>query len=232
MKWTSKIKVIFMAGLLTTMLLQLGCISFKKRPRRLFKEIVKNGQSFDVIIVPGVPFYKNTWDSTMKSRVIWSYLLYKHGYARNIIYSGGAVYSPYYEAKIMGLYAQQLGVPEAHIFYDTLAEHSTENVYYSYELARKLGFKTIALATDPGQSSLLKRFTRKRFGTPIAHIPFVMDSLWAHNHTDPVIDPAPARNNDSFRSITERESFWKRIRGTIGKNIPWENKETRKAEKL
>lgn len=221
-----------MAGVLTSLLFQLGCISFKKRPRRLFQEVVKQQQQFDVIIVPGVPFYHNTWDSTMKSRVIWSYVLYKHGYAKNIIYSGGAVYSPYYEAKIMGLYAQQLGVPAAHVFYDTLAEHSTENVFYSYELARKLGFKTIALATDPFQSSLLKFFTRKRFGTKITHLPFVTDSLYAYNNINPVINPSSAICGDTFISITQRESFWKRMRGTLGKNIPWKNKKTRKAEKL
>lgn len=168
----------------------------------------------------------------MKSRVIWSYVLYKHGYAKNIIYSGGAVYSPYYEAKIMGLYGQQLGIPADHIFYDTRAEHSTENVFYSYELARKLGFKTIALATDPFQSSLLKFFTRKRFGTKIIHLPFVVDSLHAYNSINPVIDPSSAICADSFVSITKRENLWKRIRGTLGKDIPWKNKETRKAEKL
>lgn len=233
MKWIKSLKIVFMAGLLTTLLLQMGCISFKKRPRRLFREVVEKQQTFDAIIVPGVPFYKNTWDSTMKARVIWSAILYKQGYAKNVIYSGGAVYSPYYEAKIMGLYAQQLGIPAKHIFYDTLAEHSTENVYFSYELARKLGFKTLALATDPGQSSLLKSFTRKRFGTPIFHIPFVMDSLWAYNHIDPVIDPASAKiKTDTFISITQRESLWTRLRGTIGKNIPWENKDTRKAPEL
>lgn len=221
-----------MTGILTSLLFQLGCISFKKRPRRLFREVSEKQQSFDAIIVPGVPFYHNAWDSTMKSRVIWSYILYKNGYAKNIIYSGGAVYSPYYEARIMGLYAQQLGIPAAHIFYDTLAEHSTENVFYSYELARKLGFKTIALATDPLQSSMLKSFTRKRFGTAISHIPFVIDSLWVYNAIEPVIDPSSAAYTDSFISITRRETFWQRFRGTMGKHIPWENKERRKAEKL
>ena len=232
MTFSRKIKYLIMAGLLASLLFQIGCISFKKRPRRLFREVVAQQRSFDAIIVPGVPFNNDAWDSTMKARVIWSYILYKHGYAKNVIYSGGAVYSPYYEAKIMGLYGQQLGIPAAHMFYDTLAEHSTENVYYSYELARKLGFKTLALATDPGQSSLLKGFTRKRFGTPIAHIPFVMDSLWAYNNIEPVIDPSSARKTDSFSSITQRESLWKRLRGTIGKNIPWEDTATRKAPPL
>lgn len=220
-----------MLAILTSLLFQLGCLSLKKRPRRLFKEAVAQKKSFDAIIVPGVPFDGTAWDSTMKARVLWSTILYRQGFARNIIYSGGAVYSPYYEAKIMGLYAQQLGVPARHIYYDTSAEHSTENVYFSYELARKLGFKTIGLATDPGQSALLKRFTRKRFGTPIGHLPFVIDTLWKYNHLEPVIDPSSAKV-DTFVSITKRHSFWKRLGGTIGKNIPWSDTLTRKAAPL
>lgn len=225
------VKRVAMAGLLTTVLFQLGC-SFEARPRRLLKEVTATGQCFDAIIVPGVPFRNAAWDSTMKARVLWSYILYKNGYTRNIIYSGSAVYSPYYEAKIMGLYAQQLGIPARHIFYDTAAEHSTENVFYSYELARKQGFKSIGLATDPGQSSLLKWFTtRRRFGTKIYHIPFVVDSLEAYNHLDPAIDPSSAYK-EGFRSIMLRESFWKRLKGTMGKNIHWENKKKPKAKAL
>ena len=215
------LKHTLMIGFIISVLFEFGCISFKKRPRRLLKEVVENGQTFDAIIVPGAPFKNNTWDSIVKGRVIWSYVLYKSGIARNVIYSGGAVYSPYYEAKIMGLYAMQLGIPAEHIFYDTLAEHSTENVYYSYELARENGFKSIALATDPLQSSMLKGFTRKRFATPIAHLPFVIDSLKQYNSLSPVIDAAPAFK-PYFKSIAERETFWERLKGTRGKYIPFE----------
>jgi len=51
--------------------------------------------------------------------VLWASFLYKQGVIRNIIFSGGAVYTPYYEAKVMGLYAQRLGIPKEHIFYET-----------------------------------------------------------------------------------------------------------------
>lgn len=209
-----------MGSLLASFLFEIGCVSYRKRPARLLKEVEEKQQSFDAIIVPGVPFKNNAWDSTMKARVLWSFILYKNGIVKNVIYSGSAVYSPYYEAKIMGLYAMQLGIPSVHIFYDTLAEHSTENVYYSYERARQLGFKTIALATDPFQSSMLKSFTKKRFGSPIQHLPFVVDSLKSYNHLRPVIDPASA-HQENFKSILERERFWKRLKGTLGKHIPW-----------
>lgn len=173
---------------------------------------------FDAIIVPGIPFKNGHWDSTMKARVLWSYILYKNGYTCNIIYSGAAVYSPYKESVIMGLYARQLGIPARHIFCDTQAYHSTENVYYSYLIAQQQGFKTIALATDPGQSTLLRSFTRRRFASPIFHLPFIEDSIKAYNYLNPTIDPASA-HVDNFVSIVDKESMWHRLGGTLGRDI-------------
>ena len=219
-----------MATLLTGILFNMGCVSMKKRPQRLYREVVQQNKTYDAIIVPGVPFQNGTWNNVMRARVLWSYFLYEKGIARNIIYSGAAVYSPYCEAKIMGLYARQLGIPKEHIFYDTLALHSTENVYYAYELARNNKFKSIALATDPFQSSLLKGFTRKRFETTIQHIPVIFDSLRQYDSLNPVIDPAPAFKED-FISIEDQSGFWKRLKGTLGKNIKWDNK-NRKAKAL
>lgn len=217
---------------LSVMLISMwGCVSYRKRPAKLYNTVVTNGESFDAAIVPGIQFKDHKWDSVMKGRVLWADFLYRKGIIRNIIFSGSAVYSPYYEAKIMGLYARQLGVPEKHIFYETQAEHSTENIYYAYELARKQGFKTIALVTDPFQSSLTKGFTKRRFATKIQHIPFMVDTLRMLNDKEYTIDPAPALKAD-FVSITERESWFKRLRGTLGAFIPWENTKGRKAAPL
>ena len=67
---------------------------------------------YDAIIVPGVPFNGKEWEDVMKMRVYWSYLLFQRGMTKNIIYSGSAVYTPYYESEIMKLYALKLGIPE------------------------------------------------------------------------------------------------------------------------
>jgi len=218
------------AALLALVLSVTGCVTLRN-PGRTYREAVARGRCFDAIIVPGIPFDGAAWSNTMKARVLWSYILYRKGIAKNVIYSGGAVYSPYVEARIMGLYACKLGIPPERIFYDTLAEHSTENVFYSYELARRLGFKSIALATGYNQAILLKGFVRKRFLTRIGILPIYEELLEEYSHLDPVIDPSPARKED-FRSITERESFLERFRGTIGKRIPWKNGGKRRAEPL
>lgn len=155
----------------------------------------------------------------MKGRVYWSKYLFDKGIAKNIMYSGNSVYSPYYEAEVMKLYAIALGIPQEHIYCEKKAEHSTENVYYSFMYARKLGFKRIALASDPFQTRTLRGYTKK-VNRNIALIPLVTDTLKVIQPTmiDPDIDYEKARNND-FISIKKRDSFWKRIRGTLRGNI-------------
>ena len=177
-------------------------------------------KQYDAIIVPGIPFENGQWSRVMKARVYWSKYLYDKGIAKNIIYSGSAVYTPYYEGKIMAMYAAALGIPEQHIYFDTLAEHSTENVFYSYKLGKKMGFTHMALASDPFQTKLLRGFARKKFDPPMDVIPFVIDTLKAMEPgmTDPSIDFTLAFKKD-FISIKDRDSFRKRWRGTRGKNI-------------
>jgi uncharacterized SAM-binding protein YcdF (DUF218 family) len=207
-----------------------ACITPRKGPRKAFAK-ASSIVPFDAVIVPGIPFNGQNWDTVMKARVLWSYILFKNGYVKNIIYSGSAVYTPYVEAKVMGLYAQALGIPSRNIFYDTAAKHSTENVYFSYLLAKKQGFKSIALATDPFQSFMLHGFTRRRFGSPIYHLPFIVDSLAAYNNARPVINPVSAKVRN-WTSIKEQQSFGERFRGTLGRTINWEKYPGGKLEAL
>jgi len=180
-------------------------------------------KTYDVIVVPGVPFKEAGWDSVMKERVYWSKWLFDKGIAKNIIYSGSSVYTPYYEGEIMAMYAVAIGIPDEHVFTETKAEHSVENLYYSWLLSKKLGFKSIALATDPFQSKQLKRFARKRIGEEVGIIPFVIDTLRSLHPImiNPVIDYQKAYNKD-FVSIMKRQSFWKRLKGTLGRNIDYD----------
>jgi uncharacterized SAM-binding protein YcdF (DUF218 family) len=175
---------------------------------------------YEVIIVPGVPFGDSTWSWIMKGRVYWSKYLYESGITKNIIYSGSAVYTPFIEADIMALYAEKLGIPQANIFMERLAEHSTENVYYSYRLAKKQGFQRIALATDQFQSKMLKRFIKKVVSRDVGIIPFVTDTLAAMQPqmVDPEIDYQKAFVKD-FTPLPEKETRWQRFRGTRGLDI-------------
>jgi uncharacterized SAM-binding protein YcdF (DUF218 family) len=212
-------KYIFSA--LTVLLLLSSCTFFRPRPTKLYTRAQKNAP-YDVIIVPGVPFDGQNWSMAMKGRVIWAAYLVKQGLAKNIIFSGGAVYTPYIEAKVMALYAEALGVDKGKIFIEDKAEHSTENIYNSYKMALKLGFQKIAVASDPFQSNLLMGFTKRRFKQPIDHIPYIIPVLSTIDDVDPKIDADSARV-ENFRSIVETQSKWYRFKGTRGKNIKFED---------
>ena len=120
---------LYLLSLISILVLWASCITPRKGPIRKLKTAQEsNIAPFDAIIIPGIPYEGRGWDSVMKARVLWSWILYKNGIAKNVIYSGAAVYTPYVEARIMGLYGEKLGIPAEHIFFDTLARHSTENV--------------------------------------------------------------------------------------------------------
>lgn len=172
---------------------------------------------YDAIIVPGVPFKDGNWSTIMKARVYWSKYLYDNGVTNNIIYSGSAVYSPYVESKIMKTYGEALGLPSAHLFTESQAEHSTENLYYSMKIAKAQGFEKVALATDPFQLFFLTRFAAGR-GYDIAYLPIQFDLLETQDMTDPNIDPSSAFVDD-FISLPDRQGFFERFRGTLGKHI-------------
>lgn len=196
-----------------------GCALFRPSPKKLYKRALKH-QPYDVIIVPGVPYDGKNWDLAMKGRVVWASYLVNKGIAKNVIFSGGAVYTPYVEARVMGLFAEQLGVPKEKIFFEEKAEHSTENIYNSYHMAKQMGFTKIAVASDPFQSKLLMGYTKRRFKLPIAHIPFVVDTLQKIHDVAPVIDPSSAKV-ENFKSIIETQTKRYRRRGTMGKNIEY-----------
>lgn len=188
------------------------------KANKAFHENIVNAP-YDVVIVPGFPYKEtdSTWSDVMKMRVYWSKYLYEKRYTKYIIYSGSAVYSPYIESKVMKLHAEAIGVPSEIIYTETRAEHSTENLYYSYHLAKELGFNKIALATDPFQTSMLTSFA-KRKKLQIDYLPVVLDTLKTFTKVNPRIDlSGTVRPN--FVSITERESTWKRWMGTMGRNI-------------
>jgi uncharacterized SAM-binding protein YcdF (DUF218 family) len=203
-------KTLFLLSVLLLSAIFYSCSYSSKAAKKLFNQAKAKG--YDIVVVPGVPFENGKWSATMKGRVYWAKYLYDNGITKNIMFSGSSVYSPYYEGMIMALYAEALGVPKENIFYETEAEHSTENMYYSYHLAKKLGFTKIALASDVFQTKSLRSFARKRISRDVGMIPMLLDTLKIQQPS--MIDPAI-----DFISIKKREGFFKRLKGTMGYNI-------------
>ncbi len=185
--------------------------------QNIYKRAIKYAP-YDAVIVPGVPFDGTAWSDIMKMRVYWSYILYKRGITKHIIYSGGSVYTPYIEAKIMKLYALKLGIPESAIFTDSIAEHSTENLWYSYKLAHDKGLYKLALATDPFQSFAVQKF-KLAHALDVRSIPVLFSEVDSLMKVEaPKINPVSAYNPD-FISIEDRETKWQRFKGTLGLRV-------------
>ena len=213
-------KALFMLFVNIIIVIQNSCSFTSNASKKLLNRSMT--KSYDMLIVPGYPFQNGKWEMPMKARIYWAKYLYEKGIAKNIMFSGAAVYTPYVEAEIMALYAEAVGIPKENIFTETKAEHSTENVYYSFKKARKNGFQKIALATDPFQAKMLRKFIIEKVDTSIDIIPFVYDTLKKLDPymTDPVIDYEKAYVKD-FVSIKNREGLLKRLKGTSGKDIDY-----------
>lgn len=188
----------------------------QKKARKIYQANVAKAP-FDAIIITGVPHNGQSWQEVMMLRVYWARYLYQKGYTRHIIFSGGAVYTPYIEAEIMRLYALALGIPDEAILTEPKAEHSVENVYYSLLLGYKKGFNNMALATDPYQLYFMRKVFKKR-KVGLSYLPIDYEILKGIQKPEPAIDVVNARV-DEFVPLTEREGFFERLRGTRGKAV-------------
>ncbi len=177
-------------------------------------------QNYDIIIVPGIPIENGKWNFALKTRMYWSKYLFEQGIAKNVMYSGGAVHTPYIEAEVMSLYGEAIGIPKENIYTELLAKHSTENVYYCYKKAKKLGFNTFAIASDLLQTKTLRFFAHYKVDRNIGLLPMTKIFVKAMKPlmTDPVIDYNKAFVKD-FIPLSKRESFWKRFKGTQGRDL-------------
>ena len=193
-----------------------GCASVLS-PEKKYESAVRYAP-FDAVIVPGFPHEKGNWSMVVKCRVYWAVYLYNNGIAKNIIFSGSAVYTPYVESEIMALYAEQMGVPKENIFIETKAEHSSDNLYYSYVLAKENNFKSIAVASDAVQCGFLKRFKHKFKLNDVKFIPIVYEDLQLKECPGPIINDQDAFV-PNFVSLKEREKFFQRYRSTHGSKV-------------
>ncbi len=168
---------------------QYGC-SLEGRVTRSNEKYMKQAP-YDAIIVPGYPYREEKNRILFHTRIFFAKELYEKGIARNIIFSGAAVKTPYIEGKIMKTFADSLGIPSDHTFVEDKALHSNENTIYGTKLARMLGFKKIAVATDPYQfayMTLLVKFYTPRTGI----LTFYPSQMPDYNQPLPFIDSTQA----------------------------------------
>jgi uncharacterized SAM-binding protein YcdF (DUF218 family) len=199
-------------------------IFYRSAEKAFHKDLVN--QPYDAIIVPGFPYDGNNWNRVLKMRINWAKFLYEKGYTKNVIFSGSAVATKYIESRVMANYAEAIGIPRKNLFTEEKAEHSTENVYYSYRLAKEKGFKKVALATDPYQTAYMRKFIRN-FELPVHFLPTVIDTLKILDMPEPKID-AGNTIQANFVKLSDRENFFQRFRGTMGRYIVWHEEDLKK----
>lgn len=184
----------------------------------------KEVPTYDAIIVPGYPFNPDgKMNAIYKMRLHWAFELYSKGIAKNIITSGGAVHSPYVESQIFALYLEEMGVDPEHLIIEEQAEHSLENVFYSLELAKERGYKTVAVATDLFQSGMIQILGRKHkleVDYLPANIGFIVSKRW--KSFEGTIDYCEAYVAN-FTPLKERETKKERLEGTRGNRWIEEN---------
>lgn len=155
-----------------------SCGLLNNHSRAVYHQSISNAP-FDVVIVPGLPYDTGNINPLFKARMLWAKELYETGVARHIIFSGSAVHSPYVEGMVMKIMADSMGIPTRHTFIEDKALHSTENVAYGVALAHSMCFKNIAVATDPIQMMVLKKYTRDNHAR-VSLLPFSMKSMAAY----------------------------------------------------
>jgi hypothetical protein len=104
---------------------------------------------FDVVIVPGCPSEPDgSLSRCQMARAVWAAQLWHSGWVKNFITSGSAVYTPFVEAEALAAAMTALGVPPEHIYLEPNALHTDENMVYSLEIIRRIGFRTVAVASN------------------------------------------------------------------------------------
>lgn len=177
----------------------------------------KKRAPYDAIIVPGFPYERRPdLNIIYKVRIFWAYHLYQKGIAKNIIFSGSAVHTPYVEGRIMAEFAKQMGIPGEHIFVEDSAEHSTENLFYGLALSRRMGFEKVAVATDPFQSGMIA-FLTNRDKLAVDFIPAKIETVatkYWNTFKFNINDRVALREN--FVPLVERKDKAQRMKGTHG----------------
>jgi len=184
-------------GIILFLISVLASCNLEKKSTRAYNRAMKHAP-YDVIIVPGYQYITDTSDRNrilLNVRLFWAKELYDKGIAKNIIFSGSSVHTAYAEGELMKLYAKALGIPEKHVFVENKALHTTQNLSYSYRMAKKMGFKKMAVATDPYQFSYTSIFAwMKAPGAKM--LPFPLDAIKTYIKPLPDIDISSVRIKD------------------------------------
>lgn len=115
----------------------------------------------DAAIVLGCPAEPDgTASPCERCRVKTAVRQFRSGYARNLVFSGGAAHSPHVEADVMGDLAEARKVPKDQVFREGRALTTWQNVRFSLGLMRRHGWKTVLFISTSDHLARARRIAQ------------------------------------------------------------------------
>lgn len=167
------------------------------------------GYLFYPFILPGAARFLIVQDQLKKSdaivvlsgdgngeRISQAAELFRQGYARYFLISGGQLYWNITYAEVMSLHAQALGIPKPAILIEDRSVSTYENAVFSLPILKSRGVHSIILVTSPTHSRRAKRTFESVFdksGISVSIYPaqksrFILKNWWLrHEDTQEVI---------------------------------------------
>lgn len=173
---------------------------------------------FDVLLVPGTPYFQEGMTEVMLNRLLWAEHLYKKGFSKYIMFSGAAVYTPFIEGCILREYAMLLGIPGDKILVEPKAENSVDNIYYANLQAREMDLKDMLVATDTYQSLRYSRF-QKQTNIQFNMAPMQVDSLDLNFRFQTTINDSVCYQQ-GWIDYKKRKAWYERFARSGGKFLP------------
>jgi len=136
----------------------LVCCLFFFSASYFFIENTKSLQKADAILVLGFKVNEDgNLSPTLKSRVDKGIELYKNGFAKYIVFSGGAVSNRHTEAQAMMDYSIKSGIPKQFVFAEKKSQNTVENVFNSNFIFNTIKAKKIIVVTSAYHTKRAKR---------------------------------------------------------------------------
>ncbi|MFV2046115.1 YdcF family protein [Metabacillus sp. YM-086] len=104
----------------------------------------------DAAIVLGAAVWGDQPSPVFRERINHSISLYKNGYVKKVIFTGGkGSENDYTEAEVAKDYAIENGIEEKDILIETRSRITEENLIYAYDIALFNKLKTFTIVSDP-----------------------------------------------------------------------------------
>ncbi|MDR0525241.1 MAG: YdcF family protein [Spirochaetaceae bacterium] len=104
----------------------------------------------DVAVILGAAAYHNNPSPVFKERINHGLWLYKQGYIKKLIFTGGkSPNAPFSESEVAKKYAIANQIPDEDILIEEYSRTTYENILYAADIINAYNFKTALLVSDP-----------------------------------------------------------------------------------